>query len=98
MCTVLEILATSASARVNKVGIRKCYLGILVQVLHVRMGWSVVEVEVVFLDVFAVFALTVGKAEQAFLEDEVLTVPEGQGEAESLLITEMPARPSSPQR
>ena len=45
-----------------------------------------VEVEVVFLDVLAVIALAVGQAEQALLEDRVLAVPEGQREAEPLLV------------
>jgi hypothetical protein len=62
------------------------------------MGRRAVEVEVVLLDVLAVIALAVGEAEQALLEDRILAVPQGQGEAEPLLSSEMPARPSSPQR
>ena len=50
------------------------------------MGRRAVEVEVVFLDVLAVVAFAVGQAEQAFLEDRVLAVPQGQGEAEPLLV------------
>src|SRR5262249_30627295 len=52
----------------------------------VGVGRGAVEVEVVLLDVLPVVALAVGQAEQALFEDGVLAVPEGQGEAEALLI------------
>src|SRR5262249_48803535 len=45
-----------------------------------------VEVEVVLLDVLAVIALGVGKPEEALLEDRVLPFPQGQGEAQPLLV------------
>src|SRR5262249_23161175 len=45
-----------------------------------------VEVEVVFLDVLAVIAFAVGQPEQAFLEDGVLAVPQGQRKAEPLML------------
>ena len=45
-----------------------------------------VEVEVVFLDVLAVIAFAVGQAEQALLENRILAVPQGQREAEPLLV------------
>ena len=50
------------------------------------MGRRAVEVEVVLLDVLAVIALAVGQAEEAFLEDRIFAVPQGQGEAEPLLV------------
>ena len=57
-----------------------------------------VEVEVVLLDVLAVVALAVGEAEQPFLQDRILAVPQREREAEDLRSSEMPAMPSSPQR
>src|SRR5262249_36350919 len=54
--------------------------------LHVGVGRRAVEIEVVFLDVLAVIALTVGDAEQTLLQDGIDAVPERQGEAESLPI------------
>ena len=47
---------------------------------------SGVEVEVVLLDVLAVVAFTVGQAKQPFLEDRVLAIPQGNGEALALLV------------
>src|SRR3989442_15037093 len=61
-------------------------MGILVEVLHVRVGRRRVEVEVVLLDVLAVVPLAVGQSEQPLLEDRVATVPERQCEAQSLLV------------
>jgi len=50
------------------------------------VGGSVVEIEVVFLDVFAVIPLAVGQTEQALFENGIDTVPESHGEAQALLI------------
>ena len=61
-------------------------LRILVEVLHVRVGWRAVEVEVVLLDVLAVIALAVVQAEQALLEDGILPVPKSHREAKQLAI------------
>ena len=83
---VLEFAAAAAAAGLDEIGVGKGRLRILVEVLHVRMGRRAVEVEVVLLDVLAVIALAVGQAEEAFLEDGVLAVPQGQGEAEPLLV------------
>jgi hypothetical protein len=83
---VLELLAAPPAARRNEVGVREGGLGVLVQVLHVRVGGRAVEVEVILLDVLPMVALTVGQAEEALLEDRVLAVPQSQGEAEALLV------------
>src|SRR5947207_2512790 len=61
-------------------------LRILVEVLHVGVGRRVVEVEAVLLDVLAVIALRACETEEALLEDHVAAVPEGQREAESLVV------------
>ena len=45
-----------------------------------------VEVKIVVLDVLAVIALRPAQAKKAFFENRVLTVPEGQGKAQMLLI------------
>ena len=79
-------LPAAAAAGLDQVGVGERRLRILVEVLHVRVGRRAVEVEVVLLDVLAVVALAVGQAEQPLLEDRVLAVPEGQREAEPLLV------------
>ena len=48
---------------------------ILVQVPHVRVRRSAVEIEVAFLDILAVIALAVGQSEETFLENRILAVP-----------------------
>src|SRR5262249_3497582 len=50
------------------------------------MGGRAVEVEVVLLDVLAVVAFAVGQSKEAFLEDGILAVPQGEREAEPLLV------------
>ena len=50
------------------------------------MGRRRVEVVVVLLDVLAVVALAAGQPEQPLLQDRVGAVPEGEGEAEPLLL------------
>src|SRR5262249_24496587 len=73
-----------AAAGLDEVAVGEGGLGVLVEVLHVRVRRRAVEVEVVVLDVLAVVALAVGQPEQPLLEDGVLAVPQGQGEAEAL--------------
>jgi len=55
------------------------------------VGRRRVDVEVVLIDVLAVVPLAVGEAERALLEDGVPLVPEGEGEAETLLVVGDPA-------
>src|SRR5690348_15277920 len=57
------------------------------------MGRGRVEVEVVFLDVLAVIAFAVGESEQPLLEDRIVAVPQGQREAEPLLLVGHPGQP-----
>ncbi len=83
---VFEFIAPAAAAGVDKIGIGKRRLRILVQVFHVRVRGRAVEIEIVFLDVFAVVALAVGQAEQTLLEDRVFAVPQCDGETEPLAI------------
>src|SRR3989442_5921292 len=51
-----------------------------------------VEVEVVLLDVLPVIALDVGEAEQSLRDDRILAVPQGQREAEKLLVVGDPGQ------
>ena len=50
------------------------------------MGRRAVEVEVVLFDVLAVVSLAVSKPEETLFEDGVLAVPQGQREAQPLLV------------
>jgi hypothetical protein len=82
---VLEPLSAAGPVLGDEAVVGEGCLRVLVQQAHVRVGRSVVEVEVVLLDVLAVVALVRSDAEQALLEDRVLLVPEGRGEAEELI-------------
>src|SRR5262245_5434488 len=78
---------TAASAvGFDEVSVRVGRLGIFVEILHVRVGRRRVEVEVVFLHILAVVRLAIVEAEKSLFEDGILAVPQGQREAENLLV------------
>jgi hypothetical protein len=60
------------------------HAGGIVQVLHVGVGGSAVEVEVILLDILSMVALAVGEPEQTLLQDGVPPVPKCESEAQSL--------------
>ena len=68
-------------------------LRILVERAHVGVCGRGVEIEVAFLDVLAVIALVAGQAEEPLLEDGIPPVPEGEGEAETLMVIRDPEQP-----
>ncbi len=82
---ILHVAAIAPLARLHQVAVREFRLRILVQVLHIGVRGRAVQVEVVFLDVFAMVTLAVRQAEQSFLEDGVLAIPQRQAEAQLLL-------------
>ncbi len=87
---VLHLEARARAVRVDEVGVRERRLRVLVQPALVRVRRQVVDEEVVLLDVLAVVALAVGQPVQALLEDGVLLVPHGQGEAQALVLVADP--------
>src|SRR5271156_30580 len=50
------------------------------------MRGRAVEIEVVFLDVFAVVGLAVRQTERSFFEDGVFAIPQGYAETQQLLV------------
>ena len=79
----LRIGAGAAAVFFDQAGVGEFGLRVFVEGLHVGVGGGAVEIVVVFFDVFAVVAFVAGEAEEAFLEDWVLVIPEGEGEAEA---------------
>ena len=71
-------------------------LRVLVEGPQVGMGRRRVEVEVALLDVLAVVPLGPREAEEPLLEDGVALVPEGQGQAEPLMVVRDPEEPILP--
>ena len=89
---VLHLVAAAPPVRLHQVGVGIGRLRVLVEELHVRVGRRAVEVEVVLLDVLAVVAFAVREPEEPLLQDRVLAVPQGEGEAELLLVVGDPAQ------
>ncbi len=67
-------------------------LRILVKHLEVGMGGGGVEVIIELLDVLAVIALAVGQPEEAFLQERIDAVPQGQGKAKVLVFIADPGQ------
>jgi hypothetical protein len=89
---VLHVVPRAPAVCLHQIGVRIRRLRVLVEKLHVRVGWRAVEVEVVLLDVLAVVALAVGEPEEALLEDGVLAVPQRERETEPLLVVGDPSQ------
>src|SRR5205814_2013479 len=67
-------LASRAPPALNQLIVREGRLRILVQTLHVRMRRSRIEVEVVFLYIFAMIPFIAAESEQALLEYGIAAV------------------------
>ena len=83
---VLRLVLAAAPVLLDQPRVGKRALRVLVEHLQVGVRRRGVEVVVELLDVLAVVALAVGQAEEALLEDRVLAVPQGQRQAEALLV------------
>ena len=57
---VFHIATIAPFAGSHQVLVGKRGLGIFVQVLHVRMGWCAIDVEVILFDILAMIAFAVG--------------------------------------
>src|SRR6266446_10392461 len=65
----------------HQIRIRKRPMRILVEGLHVAVGRSIIQIEVILLHVFPVISFTVSEPEKAFLQNRVVAVPERQRKA-----------------
>jgi hypothetical protein len=54
------------------------------------VGWGVVEVIIVFLDVLPVIALAIGQTEEPLFEDRVIAIPQGNGKSQALVVVADP--------
>src|SRR5437016_3207042 len=70
--------------------VRKLALWVLVEHLHVAVRGRAVEVEIIFLDVFAVVSLTRREPEQPLLQNRIAAIPERQGETQDLITVANP--------
>jgi hypothetical protein len=81
----LRLGAAAAAVLFDQAGVGKLRLRVLVEVFQVRVGGGGVEVEIALLDVLAVVGLARDQAEEAFLEDGIAAVPQGQSEDQELI-------------
>ncbi|MNK95740.1 hypothetical protein D3C87_1159890 [compost metagenome] len=83
---VFGLIPATGAIGLDKIGVRVGSLGVLVQILHVRVRGSRVEVEVVFLHVLAMVAFAVGQAEGALFQNRIAPVPQRQRKAQQLVV------------
>ena len=81
----LRIIPSAAPVLRHERRIRERFLRILVEAFHVAVRRRVIQVEVAFLDVFAVVAFVVGQTEEPLFEERVATVPKREREADVLM-------------
>src|SRR5229473_5644812 len=79
-------LTTAATLVLFQQGfVRKFRLRIFVEHAHVAVRGCRVEVEIIFLNVFAVIALISGQAEESLFEDGIAAIPQRQPETDHLM-------------
>src|SRR3954471_16414272 len=83
---ILKLIAAPATAGFYENLGRKSCLGIFVEILHVGVGGSAVQVEIVLLHVLTVVSLAVGHAEETFFQDRIFAVPKRERKAEPLFV------------
>jgi hypothetical protein len=81
----LKLLSTPATVFVNELIVRVGLLGVFVEILHIGVTGDIVQIEIVFLDVFPVVAFRSGQAEGPFLKNGISAVPERNGKLTSNL-------------
>jgi len=87
---VFRSVAAAPPIGFDEVTIGICILRVFIEIFHVGVGRSAIEVIVIFLDVLPVIALAIGQAEQSLLEDRVLAVPQGDSKTEPLVLVADP--------
>jgi hypothetical protein len=83
---VLEVSTVACPVRLNQIEIWISGLWVFVEVLHVRVRRSAVDVEVELFNVLAMVRLAIRQTKRALLEDWIIAVPERHAEAQILLI------------
>src|SRR3954468_7304108 len=84
-------MPVTSPVRLDQIGIGERELRVLIKELHVRVSGRAVKVEVIFLDILTVVPLTVGEAEQSFLQDRIDPVPKPESETKGLFLVRNPS-------
>ena len=83
---VLGLVLAPAATFLDELAVGELALRVLVEHLEVGVGRSGIKVVVNLLHILAVVALPVGQPEQPLLQDWITAVPQGQGQAQALLV------------
>src|ERR1700733_309729 len=88
--TELRLIPTAATSLLSNLLIRKRALWVFVQHPKIGMGRQRIEIPVEFLDVLAMVALGPSHAEQTLLQMRIATIPQGDRQAQTLLVVTDP--------
>src|SRR5205823_8219192 len=72
----LWLISSEPMVLFDQLRIRIRSLRVLVQVLHVGVRRSAIEIEVIFFDILAMIAFVAGQAEKTFFQNWVMLIPE----------------------
>jgi hypothetical protein len=82
---ILHLLIPQLPTLLNELLIGIGLVGIFIQILHVGMRWRRVEVEIIFLHIFAVIGLRWDQAKQPLFQNRIFAVPQRQGKRQDLV-------------
>src|SRR5207302_11007826 len=83
---ILQVMPIALTVFLHELTVGEDGLRIFVEILHVRVGGGRVEVEVIFLHVFPMIALTATEAKEPFFQDRITAIPERQGKTQPLVV------------
>ena len=83
---IFRIAPAAVTVRLDQIVIWIGCLRVFVEVLHVRVGWRRIKIEIVFLHIFAVVPLAIAQPKQTFFKNRIVSVPQCQREAQTLAV------------
>ena len=83
---VLHLFTGTPAVCLHQIVVWERPLRIFVQILHVGMRWSAIQVEIILFYVLAVVALTVGQAKHPLFEYGIYPIPQRQAKTKLLAV------------
>lgn len=87
---VLKVLKAAAAIFRHQIAVWESRLWVFVEHLHITVGRRAVQVKIDLLDILAVVAFGAGQPKEAFLENWIVPIPEGQRKTEILVAVRDP--------
>src|SRR5579884_1215384 len=82
---IFWLLPSSSPILSHQIIIGEGALRILIERLHIRMGWSIIQIVIIFFDILSVIALWTTQTKEPLLENGVSAIPQAESETEAAL-------------